>query len=194
VDRRIRRAALQEIADVGVDGFSMSSCARRAQVSKASIYLRWPHAEALIIDALASVSTWPAVADLGDLEAELNVLARWFSGSEAWATTQLLMRFAGEAARHPDLFQTYQESTVIVGVKRVTEVFDRARRRGELARDLDPGVLAVAFIGALSISLQLAQTGGHRLPGKGRDIVNGFIALRRKPTTATLSARNRAGT
>ena len=189
VDQRIRKAALQEIADVGVDAFSMSSCARRAQVSKASIYLRWPHAEALIIDAMASVSTWPAVPDLGDLEAELHVLAKWFSGSDAWATTQLLMRFAGESARHPHLFQAYQEGTVVVGVKRVTEVFDRAQRRGELASDLDPGILAVAFIGALSIALQLAQTAGHRLPTKNRDIVNGFVALRQRPNRRTFAAR-----
>jgi AcrR family transcriptional regulator len=178
VDERILRAAVQEIAAAGVDAFSMSNCARRASVSKASIYLRWSNAEELITDALASVATWPVVPDLGDLEAELNLLVKSFSGGEAWSNIQLLMRFAGEAERHPHLFKAYQEGTVVVGTKRVTEVFTRARARGELPRSARAPVLAIAFMGALSIAEQLAQTSGHRLPTTGRDIVKTFLALR----------------
>jgi AcrR family transcriptional regulator len=177
VAQRIRKAALQEIADVGVDAFTMSRCARRARVSKASIYLRWPNAEALIIDVLASVSTWPAVPDLGDLVAELNILTAWFSSSEAWSITQLLMRFAGQSARHPDLFQAHQHGSVVVGVKRVSKVFQRAQQRGEVAPDLDPGLLAIAFIGALSIALQLSQTPGHKLPKESQAVATGFVEL-----------------
>ena len=178
VDERILRAAVEEIADAGVDAFSMSNCARRARVSKASIYLRWSNAEELITDALASVATWPVVPDLGDLEAELTFLVKSFSGAETWSNIQLLMRFAGEAERHPDLFKAYQEGTVVLGTKRVTEVFGRARARGELPRRADPRVLAIAFMGALSIAQQLAQTSGHRLPTSGRDVVKAFLALR----------------
>ena len=178
VDERILRAAVHEIADAGVDAFSMSNCARRARVSKASIYLRWSNAEELITDALASVATWPVVPDLQDLERELTLLVKWFSGAEAWSHIQLLMRFAGEAERHPHLFKAYQDGTVVVGTKRVAEVFTRARARGELPRGADPRVLAIAFMGALSIAQQLAQTSGHRLPTSGRDIVKSFLALR----------------
>jgi AcrR family transcriptional regulator len=179
VGERILRAAVQEIADAGVDAFSMSNCARRARVSKASIYLRWPNAEELITAALASVATWPVVPDLGDLEAELTLLATAIGGGrEAWSHIQLLMRFAGEAERHPHLFKAYQEGTVVVGTKRVTEVFARAQARGELPRRADPAILAISFMGALSIAKQLAQTSGHGLPTKGRDIVKSFLALR----------------
>ena len=178
VHERILRAAIQEITDAGVDAFSMSNCARRARASKASIYLRWSNAEELITDALASVATWPVVPDLGDLDAELTFLVKSFSGAEAWANIQMLMRFAGEAERHPHLFKAYQEGVVVVGTKRVTEVFTRAHARGDLPRDTDPRVLAIAFIGALSIAQQLAQTSGHRLPTKGREIVKTFLALR----------------
>ena len=178
VDERILRAAVQEIADAGVDAFSMSNCARRAHVSKPSIYLRWSNAEELITDALASVATWPEVPDLGSLEAELTLLTKSFGGAETWSNIQLLMRFAGEAERHPQMFKAYQEGTVVLGTKRVTEVFTRARTRGELPRRADPRVLAIAFMGALSIAQQLAQTSGHRLPTRGRDIVKTFLALR----------------
>jgi Tetracyclin repressor-like, C-terminal domain len=127
---------------------------------------------------LASVATWPVVPDLGDLESELTLLVKALGGAEAWSHIQLLMRFAGEAERHPHLFKAYQEGTVIVGTKRVTEVFGRAHARGELPSGADPAVLAIAFMGALSIAQQLAQTSGHRLPTRGRDIVRSFVALR----------------
>jgi AcrR family transcriptional regulator len=65
VHQRILKAALEEIAEVGVDAFSLSRCARRAHVSKPSIYLRWSNTEELIAAALASLATWPVVADLG---------------------------------------------------------------------------------------------------------------------------------
>ena len=177
VDERILSAAVQEIAAVGVDAFSMSRCARRARVSKASMYLRWANAHELIIDALGSVATWPAVPDLGDLRSELDVFVGSFSTAEAWANVQLTMRFAGDSEQHPQLFQAFQERTVVVGLRHVTEVFTRAIGRGELPRGADPGVMALAFAGALSITQQLAQTPGHGLPSAPRQVVDAFLAL-----------------
>lgn len=200
--QRILRAAIEEIATVGVDAFSVSRCARRARVSKPTIYLRWSNTEELVAAALASVATWPAVPDLGSLEAELTVLESWFNGPEAWSNIQLLMRFAGEAERHPELFQTYQERTVIIGTRRVAEVFERAVKRGELTTGVDPGVLAIAFTGALSIAQQLAQTPSDGLPTLSTQVVSTFLALRTssiqgpdkgraRPRTAPARARSR---
>jgi AcrR family transcriptional regulator len=178
VDERILRAAVQEITAVGVDSFSMSNCARAARVSKASMYLRWSNAEELISDALAAVATWPPVPDLGDLKSELEVLVNSFGSADAWATIQLTMRFAGEASKHPRLFQTFQERTIIVGLRNVTEIFARAIARRELPDRADPAAMALAFTGALSITQQLAQTPGHGLPTTPRHIVDSFLALR----------------
>jgi AcrR family transcriptional regulator len=177
VDERVLRAAVQELGAFGVDAFSMSRCARRARVSKASIYLRWANAQELISDALASVATWPSVPDLGDLRTELDVLVSSFTSADAWANLQLTMRFAGDAELHPQLFQAFQERTVLVGLRHVTDVFTRALRRGELPPGADPAVMGLAFTGALSVAQQLAQTPGHGLPSTPRQVVDTFLAL-----------------
>jgi AcrR family transcriptional regulator len=190
VDERILRAAVQELGAVGVDAFSMSRCARRARVSKASMYLRWANAQELIIDALASVATWPSVPDLGELRSELDVVVRSFASADAWANVQLTMRFAGEAERHPQLFQTFQERTIVVGLRHVAEVFARARARGELSPGADPAVMGLAFTGALSVAQQLAQTPGHGLPSSPQQIVDTFLAL--YPRAGTSRARKGA--
>ncbi len=142
------------------------------------MYLRWSNAEQLMIDALASVATWPRVPDLGDLRSELQTLVQSFSSDDAWATIQLTMRFAGEASKHPRLFQAYQERSIIVGLENVTAVFGRAIARHELPAGADPAALALAFAGALTIAQQLAQTPGHGLPTSPGQIVDSFIALR----------------
>jgi AcrR family transcriptional regulator len=190
VDERILRAAVQELGAVGVDAFSMSRCARRARVSKASMYLRWANAQELVIDALASVATWPSVPDLGDLRSELDVLVRSFARADAWANVQLTMRFAGDAELHPQLFQTFQERTIVVGLRHVAEVFARARARGELSPGADPAVMGLAFTGALSVAQQLAQTPGHGLPSSPQQIVDTFLAL--YPRAGTSRARKGA--
>ncbi|WP_322748994.1 MULTISPECIES: TetR/AcrR family transcriptional regulator [unclassified Frankia] len=175
--RRILQAAVEEIAAVGVDAFSVANCARRAYVSKGTIYLRWPNAHELMVDALASVATWPRVADLGGLRAELEAVAGAIADRDWWHDLQMLMRFVGEAERHPRLFQEYEQRTVVVGARNVREVFDRAIARGELPPEVDPGALALAFVGGIMIGQELLQTSGHELPTSPMAIIDTVMVL-----------------
>ena len=54
VDRRIADAAMEVFGELGWEGFTVEGVAKRAGVGKASIYLRWPTKEALLVDAVES--------------------------------------------------------------------------------------------------------------------------------------------
>ena len=88
VDQRVAQAAVQLYGEEGWAGFTVDAVARRAGVGKASIYLRWPNKEALLIGALAGRVARVADIDTGSVRDDLVELAR-----------QLLASFLGDAGR-----------------------------------------------------------------------------------------------
>ncbi|MET7772535.1 TetR-like C-terminal domain-containing protein [Nocardia sp. NPDC005366] len=151
VEQRVLHEARVELVAAGVDAFSLTATLRRAKVGNSGFYRRWSSARELIIDAFASIATWPEVPDLGDLRAELRVLVDAFDRPGAWSGLQILFTFAGQAARHPELYAHVQRTVILPGNQRVVAVFERARARGDFAAQTDPKALAAAFIGALTV-------------------------------------------
>ena len=88
VDQRVADAAVRLYGDEGWAGFTVDAVARRAGVGKASIYLRWPNKDALLIGALAGRVVRVADIDTGSVRDDLVELAR-----------QLLASFLGDAGR-----------------------------------------------------------------------------------------------
>ncbi len=177
VEQRVLREARTELVSAGVDAFSLTATLRRAKVGNSGFYRRWSSVQELIVDALASIATWPEVPDLGDLRQELQILVEAFDRPGAWPGLQVLFTFAGQAARHPDLYAHVQRTVILPGNERVITVFERACARGEFAADADPKALAAAFVGALAVVEQLS---GGAVSGFGTDlatVVDTFVAL-----------------
>ncbi|MET7773943.1 TetR/AcrR family transcriptional regulator [Nocardia sp. NPDC005366] len=167
VEQRVLHEARAELLSVGVDGFSLTATLRRAKVGNSGFYRRWSSAQELIVDAFASIATWPEVPDLGDLGQELRLLVEAFDRPGAWASLQILFTFAGQAARHPELYQRVQEAVILPGNARVVAVFERACARGEFPAAVSAGALAAAFIGALTVVEHWSANGR---PGFGVDL------------------------
>ena len=88
VDRRVADAAITLFGEAGWAGFSMEAVAKRASVGKASIYLRWPTKEALLVEALRLRVGIIDEVDTGSLREDLVRLAR-----------QILDLYLGDAGR-----------------------------------------------------------------------------------------------
>jgi AcrR family transcriptional regulator len=88
VDRRVADAAIALFGEAGWAGFSVEAVAKRACVGKASIYLRWPTKEALLVEALRQRVGLVAEVDTGSLRGDLVELA-----------CQMLDLYLGEAGR-----------------------------------------------------------------------------------------------
>ncbi|WP_213935047.1 TetR-like C-terminal domain-containing protein [Rhodococcus sp. B50] len=169
--------ARAELVAAGVDAFSLTATLRRAKVGNSGFYRRWSSAQELIVDAVASIATWPEVPDLGDLRKELRLLVEAFDRPGAWKSLQVMFTFAGQAARHPELYERVQRTVILPGNARVVAVFDRACSRGEFPAGADPKALAAAFIGALSVVVQWSAEADDHFGADPDSVLETFIAL-----------------
>lgn len=177
VEQRVLREARSEISSAGVDAFNLTAVLRRAKVGNSGFYRRWGNVQELILDAIASVATWPEVPDLGDLRAELKVLVDTFDHPGAWTGLQLLFAFAGQSARHPDLFARYQQDVMLPSNAHVAAIFERACARGDFPPNADPWALAAAFIGALSVVKQWSIDSGRATSVDATTVLETFMTL-----------------
>jgi AcrR family transcriptional regulator len=96
VDERITRAAAEVFGAEGWARFSVDAVARRAGVGKASIYLRWPNKEALLVAVFASRLSGVRDIDTGSLRDDLVALARQvlhaFLGESGGAVLRLVVK------------------------------------------------------------------------------------------------------
>lgn len=88
VDRRITQATLDVFGDAGWAGFAMETVARRAGISKPTLYLRWSSKEVLLTEALTANLATVSAVDTGTLQGDLVEL-----------TTQMLKLYTGPASR-----------------------------------------------------------------------------------------------
>lgn len=132
-------AVLDELADVGYGKLSMDGVARRARAGKAALYRRWPTKQDMVLDAVASISL-PVRETLssGDLVTDVVDIIRsvddWLGESRM---SRIMPDLLAEAKRNGDLADAL---TARLGVTRREyghAVLEEARRRGELAADVD---------------------------------------------------------
>lgn len=125
VTERLRVAALEIVAESGIDGLQYEELASRAQVGRATVYRRWPNRDDLFRDVLTHFAeTAVQIEDTGDIVRDLTYFLHSFAEasvtSAGRAVLQILLRRAdGRDGLHR------------VGV----ELLDR--RTGELQRRLD---------------------------------------------------------
>ncbi|MFF0747145.1 TetR/AcrR family transcriptional regulator [Streptomyces sp. NPDC004111] len=159
-DDRILRAALEQLLAYGYGGFVVDKVAEQAQVAKTTLYRRWPTKDHLVVAVIARMQDDVTVPDTGDVHADLIDYAEQIAlglnrmrragreGEADDASAGVVAELVAAAARHPDvgalvrtLFARRNEL--------VLELIDRARRRGALRSDTDPGVLFDQLAGAL---------------------------------------------
>lgn len=106
IDQRVLEAALDIYAQRGWSGLTMHEVARRANIGKAALYLRWSSKEDLVADAFATGSPrfTPEDAELPprDLLLDIGVqMRRQYTGRFGRA----LVRLALDADQVPELYQ-----------------------------------------------------------------------------------------
>jgi AcrR family transcriptional regulator len=148
VDEALLDATLQLAGEVGIHGMSMDDLARRAGVSKATIYRRWPSKEALVLDALAHAIRPFDLVDtgslLGDLETYLRELGhRMETGRTSDVLPDLISASARDAALRESLDEWVRHRR-----QPLNTILGRGVQRGELAADADLDTIIDALIGA----------------------------------------------
>lgn len=147
-DEVIIAAVFDVIAEAGFAGFSVEAVAARAGVGKATIYRRWPTREDLVIAAAKRMTGDDRLPDTGTLRGDLIA---WYWGHHRAKNPETDGRLMGqviaEAAVNPEL-KRLMRTFLAERRDAVTEIFERARGRGERG-SMDPAVVLDLISGAL---------------------------------------------
>jgi AcrR family transcriptional regulator len=146
-DTAILAAALDLLLEHGVEATSIEQVARRAGVTRATVYRRFPDKTQLLIAALeAAYGNPPATPQIRDVE---HLLTAWAHALADPRQRRLLRRIYGTIDDHPELARTYQSRFGEHRDDARREVLEQARDRGQLPPDTEPDVLLDVLTGAV---------------------------------------------
>jgi AcrR family transcriptional regulator len=149
IEPRVLNAAVQEIAEQGIAGFSMNRVAARAEVDKRSIYNRWKDRRALLTDALSTLVADVQQAATGSLRTDLEQLMPTVAAVFTSPRIDILNRALREAKQDPEIYREFQRDLLDHAGAIVEHAFREAARRGELRPDVDPAWATDAFFGLM---------------------------------------------
>jgi AcrR family transcriptional regulator len=137
-DRAILSAALELMAERGVDDFRMDDVAERARVGKAAIYRRHRSKDDLVVAAIAALVAEIAVPDTGSTRGDLLDLLR---GAVAVYTDPIaagvMPSLVAAMRRSPELAGTVRDRFLAGRRAALRDVLARGIERGDLDADLD---------------------------------------------------------
>ncbi|PWR25040.1 TetR/AcrR family transcriptional regulator [Zavarzinia aquatilis] len=161
--RQVMAAASELFMDQGFAGTSMDAVARKAGVSKATVYAHFASKEDLFeaMVAQGSVERFASLmaADLDTLgvEAALSTVAHEFMGvltsPQSLKTLRLVM---AEAGRRPDLAARFYRAGPARVLAALTAYLERSKARGDLEME-DPRIAAELFFGMIRGDLHMRR-------------------------------------
>ena len=151
-EAEILEAALDVLAEVGYDRFTMDAVALRAKASKATLYRRWNGKVQLVIDALHHDHqqhhyTEQGPVDTGTLRGDLIAAfcgAGGLTDKPEVDTFGAILTAITRDAEFAEAFRTEVLAPKLAGSK---ALFERAKERGEIRADVDIELLAPALAG-----------------------------------------------
>jgi AcrR family transcriptional regulator len=142
-DEAILAATLAAFAKEGYAGVSIEGVASRAGVGKATIYRRYASKAQLLVEAVrVGACLDDHLPDTGDVRSDLETMLRAMVDRLHSAAGPVLLAFAAERLRHPELAAEFQRS--VIGAKRAhaRDLLAAAVRRGELPAETDIELVA----------------------------------------------------
>jgi AcrR family transcriptional regulator len=149
-DERILKAALKHLTEDGLDGMSMAAVAKTANVTKPTIYLRWPSKEDLAVAAVTSIvaDPTPPPADPTDawemLAAEIH---QFYERIRRPNGMSLLGMLVAESVRRPELLELYRAQIVEVRRGRIRSAILVGQRLGSMRASADADEVVRLIIG-----------------------------------------------
>lgn len=149
LEEAIRRAAFDELSEVGYTAFSVEGVAARARTGKASIYRRWPTKQELVLDAVTAVLPAPAEAgaeirfddSVTTVEA-LHGVARAIAAVITSPSGDVMRAIKCEAAGDPELAKLIDERFQAPRRAFMLALLRRGVERGEVRRGADTQLVA----------------------------------------------------
>jgi AcrR family transcriptional regulator len=154
----ILAAATSLIDEEGYGGVTMEGIARRAGVSKQTIYRWWPSPAAIVLEALnAGASRIAPLVETGDFEHDLRVFVRHSVIGARGKVARLLTALMAEAQRDPVFAESFRNGFLAQRRAVMRQLLDHAKSSGQLRDGVDADLLVELFFGALWYRLLAAS-------------------------------------
>jgi AcrR family transcriptional regulator len=148
-EAEILEAALDVLGDVGYDRLTMDAVALRAKASKATLYRRWNGKVSLVIDALHHGHQHEVrePVDTGSLREDLLTAFCGVGGLTDKPEVDTFGAILTAIARDADFADAFRREVLAPKLAATSELFERAKARGEIRDDIDIELLAPALAG-----------------------------------------------
>jgi AcrR family transcriptional regulator len=134
--RAVLAATLSLAAEEGTAGLHMEAIAKRAGVSKETLYRWWRSKTEVVLEALAERSQRAiALPDMGSLGGDLRAFLRATVDAADPTTVRLLRSLAAEAAADQHVAHIVRDRFLVTRRAALGELLERAVDRGEVTRE-----------------------------------------------------------
>jgi len=168
------------LAESGYAALTVAAVARRAGVSTATLYRRWPTKRELVLastrrmietgvadeadEAAGSGASAAEDFDTGSLRGDLQAFIAHKNRALSGATGQAVLSLLGELPQDPELKELLLGELLAATRSHLEQIRDQARARGEGAVDLDPHAGARLVLGAVLAGIAFAAGGDEAEP------------------------------
>ena len=153
-DHAILRATVELLAEVGYLDVSVAEVARRARVSKPTVYRRWARKSQLVVEALVTQMRPDSETPSGSAADELLALTeQLISTLTLTPLGRVLPGLVAEMAADSELAHSYRDLVIGPNRSRWRAAVERGIGRGELGSDTDVEFVLNVLAGPLYFSL-----------------------------------------
>jgi AcrR family transcriptional regulator len=149
--RKVLEAALELIAERGIEGTSMDAVARRSGVSKATIYKHWANKDALLMEMLAEAGGLKARPkfDTGDTRADLAALLAYRPPENPGLRDKILPHVIAYSARNRTFGRAWRRMATDPARRDIGRLVERGMKKGELQPGLDAELAVGLLLGPM---------------------------------------------
>jgi AcrR family transcriptional regulator len=149
-DRAILEATLVLLAEQGYADLVLLDVAKRARVSTATLYRRWPSKAPLVLDALRTLILTVPLPNTGETRQDLILfLKERMQTAGSPLLTQVIPALVAEGQRNPDLATLFWSLQAPVRQLAFT-LFERGIARGDLPASLDRELALDLLLGPIT--------------------------------------------
>lgn len=146
----VRAAALALACEGGIGHATLARISAHSGVAKTTIYRRWPHAAAIVMDAfLEDITPLIRYRRKADIRATFTTVLKELAHALRGPRGDLLRHLLGAAQSDADLQKAFLDLWIGPRRAQAKEVIAEARARGELRKDFDAEIFIDTLFGAV---------------------------------------------
>jgi AcrR family transcriptional regulator len=158
-DREIIAATLRLLGEQGYDRTSIDAVAAEADVTRATVYRRYPTKASLVCAALTSYPDEFSPGDPGDVRAFLvNMMSAFREGVQSCDGVAICSSLYLNRQQHPEMLEEFRRSVIEPRQQRMREVLEDAIEHGRVRPGVDTEMIVSMLFGA---GIQQMLTGGE---------------------------------